>query len=52
MVSCNHFGIPTYTFHFKILFRKISQQSAGITELVTWISLSLTHLSTTYISCT
>jgi hypothetical protein len=29
MLSCNHFGVSTFTFHLKILFKQFSQQHAG-----------------------
>jgi hypothetical protein len=29
MFSCNHFGVPTFTLHLKILFKNFSQQYAG-----------------------
>jgi hypothetical protein len=31
MLSCNHFGVYTFTFHFKILFNEFPQQRVGIT---------------------
>jgi hypothetical protein len=29
ILPCNIFGVTTFTFHFKILFKKFSQQRAG-----------------------
>jgi hypothetical protein len=29
MLSCNHFGVPSFTLHFKNLFRKFPQQRVG-----------------------
>jgi hypothetical protein len=42
-IACNIFGVTTFTFHLKILFKKFSQQRAGY-HLVTDYNLYPTKL--------
>jgi hypothetical protein len=34
MLSCNHFGVPTFTLHFKVLFTKLPQHHAGYHQFI------------------
>jgi hypothetical protein len=43
ILPCNIFGVTTFTFHFKILFKKFSQQRAGyhLVRINMWWASSL-----------
>jgi hypothetical protein len=56
MLSCNHFDVPTFTLHLKILFKKFPQQQAGYHLVqLRWNTLTIAlnmqafHIITQYI---